>query len=283
MAERELRLDHALLLARGVVAGDADPQRLVHHDGNGIPCYLCRENIAIQSPGEVVFPVALNDEAYFLGANFAPITDNHFTVVSEEHRPQRYHSGILHAGFALARRTGGSFRALFNGLAGASILGHEHLHATDARLPVEALTPSRSDTVYQDGRLQLAVPPYPLPLWLVEGEDHRAVTDLGDRLIEAWHRIDHQRHSENLLMTVDGDRYRLFIMPRDLTRLAAHGRRAAMGSFEAAGLIVLSHEQERCLFETATQQTVWQMLAALTPAHPPADVLRQVLQLNLGF
>jgi hypothetical protein len=278
--QRELRLNHALLIERGVIASNVDQNRLINRDTSGKGCYLCQHNIAIQSPAEVVLPLTLNGEAFILGSNFAPITDNHFTVIPGEHRPQHYHIGILQAGFELAAATGGSFRVLFNGRAGASILGHEHLHATNTRLPVEALTPDSGLHLYRRSGLTISQPDYPLPLWLIEGDAAAAVAAAGDRLITAWQRLNQQRHSENLLLTFEAGRYRLFIAPRDLSRLTAPGRTAAMGSFETAGLLVLSHKSEKGLFDHTDAATMQQLLVTLTPECPIADAFQAS---KLGF
>lgn len=278
--QRELRLNPALLVARGVIAGEVDQSRLINHDASGRGCYLCRHNIAIQTPAEVVLPLSLNGEPFILGSNFAPITDNHFTVITGEHRPQRYHIGILQAGLELAAATGGDFRVLFNGRAGASILGHEHLHATDTRLPVETLTRGSGPILFRQNGLTITQPDYPLPLWLVESRNAAAVTATADSLITAWQRLDPQRHSENLLLTYTAGSYRVFIVPRDLARLTAPGRAAAMGGFETAGLLVLSHQSEKTLFDSADAVAMQRLLAALTPERDIADAFRAS---KLGF
>lgn len=263
--QRELRLNHQLLLERGVIAGDIDQSKLINRNAAGLACYLCPHNIALQSPGETCLPLTLNSEPYILGANFAPITDNHFTVIPHTHRPQRYHRGILQAGFDLVDATDGAFRALFNGRAGASILEHEHLHASDAALPIESLDSATASTAHRKGTAIVSRPDYPLPLWLIEGSERADVIDLGHRLINAWQTLNPQRHSENLLMTLRGDRYRLFVIPRDLTRLTAPGRTSAMGCFEAAGLIVFSRPSDRVLYDRANQDSVHNLMASLTP------------------
>lgn len=277
---REMRLDHQLLRERGVIATNIDPRLLINQNSAGNPCYLCPKNIAIQTPGEILLPQTFNGENYFLGANFAPITANHFTVISAEHRPQSYHIGSLRAGFELVAATGGKFRALFNGRAGASILEHEHLHASDTRFPLEDVpTVGAREIAAMQGARALQ-PDYPLPVWLTEGDDLDSVIALGDRLITSWHAADPHRHSENLLMSIDDGRHRLFVIPRDLARMTAPGRTAAMGSFETAGLIVLSHDSEHELFESADGETAQAMLAALCPerlAH--ASAIHQ----ELGF
>lgn len=274
--QRELRLNPDLLTARGVIAADVDSSQLIHRDERGRGCFLCRHNIVLQAPAEVVYPLELNNEPYILGSNFAPITANHLTVIVEQHRPQHYHSGILRAGFQLAAATEGQFRTLFNGRAGASILEHEHLHATDQRLPLEALTTNSSRLLYHSSKLRIAQPQYYLPLWLVEGESLSTVLTAGDRLISAWQQLDPTHHSENLLMTYQPGCYRLFVVPRDLRRLTAPGRVAAMASFETAGLIVLSHALEQQLFEIADSEQAARLLSALTPQQPIDTALAQI-------
>lgn len=276
--QRELRLNQELLIARGVIAANVDPALLIHRDAAGRGCYLCRHNIALQAPAEMVYPLTLAGEPFILGSNFAPITNNHLTVIVEQHRPQQYHRGVLRAGFELAAATGGEFRVLFNGRAGASILEHEHLHATDTRLPIESLSGQAGALLYQRPGLRITQPPHHLPVWLVEGAELDAVLTAGDRLILAWQRLAQDRHSENLLLSYEpaSTCYRLFIIPRDLQKLTAPRRVAAMGSFETAGLIVLSHPAEKALFEAADQILAKQLLHALIPAQPVAAALELV-------
>jgi hypothetical protein len=81
-------------------------------------------------------------------------------------------------------------------------------------------------------------------------------------------------------MSYDAGRYRLFIVPRDLTRLTAPGRTAAMGSFETAGLVVLSHPSEHALFERLDALQARQLLAALTPERATAEAFQRF---KLGF
>src|SRR5690625_360577 len=262
---RELRLNHQLLLDRGVLVNTVETTELIHRNAAGHACYLCPHNIALQSPSETCLPIELNREPWVLGANFAPITNNHYTVMPHEHRPQRYHSGILQVGFELATATRGSFRALFNGRAGASILEHEHLHASDMVLPIELLAAESAAAIHQEHGVTVFRPDYPLPLWLLEGNDSGHIINLGHRLISAWKALDPQQHSVNLIMSLHDARYRLYILPRDLRLQTAPGRTAAMGSFETAGLIVLSNPDDRHWFDAADQASAWLLLAALTP------------------
>lgn len=265
--QRELRKHHAQLLARGVVRA-ADPQRLINRDERGIGCYLCPPNIALQSPGEILLPLRLGDDSYCLGANIAPIAGSHFTVMSEAHRPQRYHAGILRAGLELVARTAGRFRVLFNGRAGASIEQHEHLQATDASFPVERLNHRPGERLRDEDDLIVAHPDYDLPLWLVESDRPERAVAAADAVIRAWHRIDPERHTENLLLVKARDRLRVFIFLRDRARLAGPGRRGALASFEVAGKLVLSHAAERELFDGADLARVRALLAAVAPERP---------------
>lgn len=272
---RELRKHHHLLLERGVLVKAADPSKLVNRNARGIGCYLCHENMAQQNPGEITLRRPLAGEPYYLGANFAPIADNHFTVMSGVHRPQRYHAGVVRAGLELVAATGGAFRALFNGLAGASIEEHEHLQATDARFPIEALRARTEDVLWEAEGARLAMPPYYLPLWLAEGQEIAPLVRICDLAIRAWQRLDPERHTENLIITRGESGFRVFILLRDRARLAAPERHGAMASFEAGGLIVLSEApeagpvDERRLFQTATLPRVRRLLTALRPEREP--------------
>lgn len=270
--QRALRKQHRQLVERGVLAGSVDASKLIHRDSRGVGCYLCHENIALQNPREITLPLALGGDGYHLGANFAPIADNHFTVMSDVHRPQRFHPGIVRAGLELVAATGGEFRAVFNGRAGASIEAHEHLQATDLRFPIERLRVAAADLRWQDGATRLSLPPYYLPLWLIEGEDIEPLVRLADRCIRSWEALDPERHTENLIMAGGSGRYRLFVLLRDRRRLTTAPLRSAMASFEAGGLIVLSSAGNRTLrrlFETADAATLRTLLRRLRPEQPP--------------
>lgn len=266
---RELRLHHHLLLERGILVTPARPERLLNRGRHGHGCYLCSENIALQNPGEIALPVRLGDETYHLGANFAPIADHHFTVMAGVHRPQRYHPGVTAAGLALAAATAGQFRVLFNGRAGASILEHEHLQATDTRLPIEDLHRRLPPPCWQRGDTRLYYPDYYLPLWLVSGPDPAAVAAVADGLLRQWQADDNDRHTENLLMSRCGGEYHVHILLRDRARLTGPGRAGAMASFEACGLVVLSRESgtvnERSLFENVDLERLRALLTGLRP------------------
>jgi len=266
---RRLRKQHALLLARGVLAADVDPARLINRNAKGQACYLCEANIALQNPGEIAWPLQLAGETYVFGANFVPITANHFTVMSREHRVQRYHRGLLKAGVELLERSGGEFRVLFNGRAGASIEEHEHLHATDETFPVESLDLASAPPLWQGNGVQLLAPAYYVPLYVIEGDEPGVVVDAADRLLLGWREQDPLRHTENLLLTRVGGRYRVFVFPRDRARLGGPGRSDALGSFEMSGRLVLADEADRALFEQADLATLRALLSAATPERAP--------------
>lgn len=273
--DRELRKDHRLLIQRGVVAEHVDASKLINLDKAGKPCYLCKENIALQNPGEVLLPLQLAGEEYFAGANFAYITNNHFTLASSEHRPQRFSRDVLAALTDFVEQTDGRFRAIFNGLAGASILWHEHMQATTETFPIEEISIKDADVIHRRGDLRVSRPSYYVPLWVVEGTAKEEVQDAASRIVEAWHSLDRKHHTENIVSTKGHERFKVFVFLRDTRRLAGTGKAGAMASFECAGSIVLSYvpdpgdpgqTNERDTFESATLQTVRGLLRAIEPA-----------------
>ena len=91
--------------------------------------------------------------------------------MSAKHKPQRYHEDIPRILNDFVDLTEGHFRTLFNGLAGASIEGHEHLQATTEELPIEHIGIQDKDVIYQRDDISVLRPKYYGPLWLVEGEN----------------------------------------------------------------------------------------------------------------
>src|SRR4030042_5895264 len=115
--DRELRKNHSLLIARGVIAKKTDKAKLVNIGKSGKPCYLCSTNIAKLNPAEILLRLRLAGEDYFIGANFAYIENNHFTVMSSHHQAQSYKKHVLKALSDFVEQTDGYFRAIFNGRA----------------------------------------------------------------------------------------------------------------------------------------------------------------------
>lgn len=278
--DRELRKDHALLIERGVIAEHVDQDRLINRDDRGKPCYLCKENIALQNPSEILFPLRLGGEEYFLGANFAYIENNHFTLMSSQHRDQRYGRHVLNVLHDFVDQTDGYFRAIFNGLAGASIPWHEHLQVTSVSLPIEAIRIQKHDVVLEASGIRVSRPFYYTPVWVVEGERGDAVMDVADRIILAWHDLNQTHHTENVIASRSDGRFRLFIFLRDTRRLAGEGKSGDMASFECGGSIVLSFlpppdrtqdTNERSTFDSATLSSVRRLLADIAPIMPDVD------------
>jgi hypothetical protein len=88
--DRELRKNHDLLVDRGVIKDKIDESRLINKDETGKACYLCKHNIEIQFPKQILVDVTLANEKFYIGANPAYITNNHFTVINSLHRSQLY-------------------------------------------------------------------------------------------------------------------------------------------------------------------------------------------------
>ena len=272
--DRELRKNHSLLIERGIIGRNVDETKLVNQDGKGKACYLCKTNIDEQNPGEVLLEVDLAGEEFYVGANFAYITDNHFTLMSAEHRPQRYRKGILRAANEFVDKTEGVFRAVFNGLAGASIKEHEHLQATTEGFPLEEIRIKKGeDVVYEDGGVRVSCPQYYLPVWILEGKDKARNECIADRIIERWQSLS-EHHTENIIAAKAGDSYRMFILLRDKRKLTGPGKKGGMAVYEAGGKIVLSYKpkvkregeiDERETFEDANLETVRQLLRDISP------------------
>ena len=274
--DRELRKNHDLLIERGVIAAKVDQSRLINKDKRGRACYLCSSNIALQNPNEILFPIEVGGEQYLLGANFAYIANNHFTLMSSEHRDQRYERHVLDVLADFALKTGGHFRGIFNGLAGASIPWHEHFQVTTAAFPIEAIQIRRPDVQHRELGIRVSRPFYYTPVWVVEGE-REAVVDAADRIISEWEHSCPDHHTENIIASICGEDLRLFVFLRDTRRLAGAGKFGDMASFECGGTIVLSYEpppervhetNERATFEGATLDTVRLLLGDVAPVMP---------------
>jgi len=272
--DRELRKNHDLLIEREVIAEKGNENKLINRDTNGKACYLCKTNIDAQNPGEILLGMNLRGEKYYAGANFAYITNNHFTIMSEEHRPQRYQKKILEVLNDFVDKTGGYFRTIFNGLAGASIEEHEHIQATTEEFPIERLKIENRDVIYENNDIRVSNPKYYCPILAVEGTDRTKIEDAVDKTISKWHDLNEQYHTVNIIAAKPDNQYRLFIILRDRRKLAGNGKSGAMASFEAGGRIILSYEpedksgketNERETFDKANLETIKGLLEDITP------------------
>jgi hypothetical protein len=271
--DRELRKVHELLIERGVIAEKVNETKLINRDKNGKACYLCKTNIDEQNPGEILLNMNLRGEKYYAGANFAFITNNHFTIMSGEHRPQKYQKKILEALIDFIDQTGGCFRAIFNGLAGASIEEHEHMQVTTEPFPVEKIRIESKDVIYETNDIKVLNPKYYCPLWIVEGIDKIKTEFAADKIIAKWHCLDEQNHTVNIIGVRPDNEYRIFIIFRDKRKLAGRGK-GLMASFEAGGNMILSYEpkvksgqeiNERETFDRVNLERIKEMLKDISP------------------
>jgi hypothetical protein len=285
---RELRKNHELLIKRRVIAEHVDETKLINKDKNGKACYLCKTNIALQNPGEILLEVDLAGEKFHLGANFACITNNHFTVMAPEHRPQQYRKEIPRILNEFTDKTEGVFRAAFNG-AGYTI-DHEHLQATTEEFPLEKINIKKRDTVYEKNGLRVSQPNYYIPVWVVEGEDKIKNGEAADKIIRKWHSLDEENHRENIIAAKAGNLYRTFILLRDRRKPAAEkrGKEGGMAAFESGGNIVLSYQpepgnkknrvDERKTFEEANLETVRELLREVSPGKQSYSRLAEMVE-----
>ncbi len=282
---RELRKNHHLLIERGVIAGNVNEAKLINKDGKGKACYLCRTNIEQQNPKEVLLEITLAGEKFYLGANFAYITDNHFTLMSDEHRPQGYRREILRIANEFLDKTEGVFRVAFNGLAGASIKEHEHLQVTTEGFPLEEIRIKEEDIIYESKDMRVSRPQYYLPVWLVEGKDRIRNVGIADKIVGRWQSLS-EHHTENIIAAKAGDSYRIFILLRDKRRLLGRGKKGALAVYEAGGKIVLSYKpkvkkegeiDERATFEGGNLKTVKQLLRDISPSEQSSSLLAEMV------
>jgi hypothetical protein len=286
--DRELRKNHALLIERNVIKANVDEIRLVNRDMKGKACYLCKANIDEQNPGEVLVGVDVAGEKSYVGANFAYITNNHFTVMNAEHRPQQYRREILRIANCFVDQTDGHFRVIFNGLAGASILSHEHLQATTEEFPLEYIKIEDKDVVYNKNGIRVSHPFYYTAVWVIEGTDSRATETAADRIIRMWHQLNEKDHTENIIAVRSEGTYRTFVLLRDRDKLAGNraGKKGAMAAFEAGGNIVLSYEppagtddiNEKQTFDRGGLETIKQLLKEISPDEQGCAILAEQIR-----
>ncbi|HUT28228.1 MAG TPA: DUF4922 domain-containing protein [Sedimentisphaerales bacterium] len=272
---RELRKDHALLVERNVVAENVDETRLINRRGDGKACYLCKTNIDVQNPGEILFEIDLAGEKFYAGANFAYMANNHFTIMNAEHCPQRYRKETPTVLNDFVCKTEGYFRAIFNGRAGASIEWHEHIQATTEHFPIEQIRIDGKHVVHESKEIRISHPFYYIPVWVIEGRNKGSVELVTDRIVEIWQELNQNDHTENIIAAGSGARYRTFVILRDRNKLAASksGKKGAMAAFETGGNIILSCSagsrrnelDEKHTFDNAGLDTVKQLLKEISP------------------
>ncbi len=250
--DRELRKNHKMLIKRGIISEKVDKKKLVNIAPNGKPCYLCWKNIKEQNPAEIIFKIRLANEYFYIGSNFAYITNNHFTVMNSKHLPQTFRVEIFDFMFSFLDKTDSYFKIIYNGLAGASIKWHEHLQATSEDFPVQKI--NQGEPVLKKSSFSLYAPYYYIPLFILTGTDREKVKEMATYIIKEWENLA-KTHTENLLMLKEGKEFKLYLFLRDSERLVGEGKSGAMASFEVSGRIVLSVENEdfdeREIFEKA--------------------------------
>lgn len=281
---RELRLNHNLLIKRGIINSDIDQSRLINFQNNK-PCYLCANNIAIQNPLEVLYPVQVAGSKYFIGANFAPITENHFTIMSEDHIPQNYNTSVLNSMFDFTDITKGIFKSIFNGRAGASILSHLHFQSTTRNLPIQEIHFRKNNLISESLGVMIYKPHYYLPLFLLEGEDKDHLVNCSNKIINLWSSLNPTTNTQNIITTKYGSMYRAYIFLRQTTKLIGTGKVGDMGTFESSGLLVLSKgdivhgkaTEEREFFENCSLDAIKNLLIQITPEQRDIDKLQSQL------
>jgi hypothetical protein len=253
MPHREIRSDTAELERRGILNPNRRDDILFRdpRDPSGRHCFLCSRNIAECNPMERLVPVRLAGRDYLIGANFAWIEQNHFTVMAAEHIDQDFTPHVLDAMVDLYRRAGGEYRVLYNGAqAGATIPWHLHYQITTERLPVEDLPEGNE-------------PRYPAALRRIQLDGDGTLAALAE--VNDWIAPDPEHRRVNVLVTGNVAHPTVHVFARD-RRLSHAAIKGLMGGFEICGDLIYSEPDKRTIFETATTETARRAIAEVRPA-----------------
>jgi hypothetical protein len=225
-------------------------------------------------------PINLAGVRYFCGANFAPITNNHFTIMTSEHIPQQYSAKVLSSMIDIVEKTGGMYKAIYNGRAGASILSHLHLQATTEKLPIEDIIITDKDLLFDERGISILRPFYYLPLYIVSAKAPNLIEKHANRIIKAWKSADTDLNTQNIVVIKEKDLLKIYIFLRNRTKLIGDGKEGDMGTFECAGNLVLSNDimvngesnNERYLFDNASLDMVINLLKQISPVQGYTDI-----------
>ena len=281
---RLIRLNHVELVKRGVIHGNVDQSKLINRDKRGKACYLCKANIDLQNPKEILWRIDLAGGSFYIGANIAFIMNNHFTIMNELHISQVYDKVVIESLNDFVDKVDGCFRVISNGLAGASIKEHLHLQAVSNEFPIERICVKDGDLVYQKDGVVVYVPAYYLTVWIIEGRLKEEVNSVAHMMIQKWFELNIQYHTINIIAVKDAEKrkFRTFIIPRDIRKLYGAGKRGTMAAFEAGGYIVLSGDRkqgindgidERGTFNNADLGLVKQMLRDISSSKEACEDL----------
>ena len=252
LPHRNLRSDVAELESRGILSADRDEASLFGdpRDAPGRFCFLCPSNIRVANPLEVLVPLTLAGEGYVAGANFAWISNEHFTVMASEHTDQVFSGRALEAMLDLHAQTGGRFRIIYNGAhAGATISWHLHYQITSEALPVEELPAGREAA-------------YPTAIRRFTAD---APGGGAQAYASAWVAEDPAHHRVNVLVAGPRSSPTISVFPRDTRKSHAAGK-GLMGGFEVSGDFVYGESGSRASFETATAHQARSLLEAIRPS-----------------
>lgn len=251
LPHRELRTDVGELEARGILNPARDEASLFRdpRDGSGRFCFLCPANIRECNPMEQLIPIRLAGVDYYAGANFAWISQDHFTVMAADHTDQVFDSDGLAAMLDLHARAGGRFRVVYNAPdAGATIPWHLHFQITSESFPIEKLPPGHEED-------------YPAAL---ERFSAMSDTEAALEFVSEWEQRDPDHHRVNVMVAGPASSPTIHVIARD-TRLSHAPGKGLMGGFEACGDFIYSEPGARHVFEQASGNIARSLLTAVRP------------------
>jgi hypothetical protein len=217
------------------------------------PCFLCDKN---RPPEQKSLPI---DGGFKMLCNPFPILPEHFTVVHQQHRPQRILDG-LDAMLDLSQTLGPEFVVFYNGpQCGASAPDHLHLQA--ARRGVMPIDREYAHISQDDSRLRRFV--------IIEASDrdsaHRRFVDF----YKAFQVLQPQRVEPmmNVICSHESGNWRLIIFPRrahrpELYLEPEHSKLLlSPGTIDMGGIVILPVERD---FERITLEHIEQMYQQVT-------------------
>jgi hypothetical protein len=219
------RVEYKGLWARGSeVLAQFNPQRIVSTgakvDAETIkqrPCFLCPENLPPEERG-------IEFGADFIALyNPFPVLPLHLVIASRRHIPQTIDGNFVTL-LDLARDLGDEFFAIYNGAkCGASAPDHLHFQACERQsLPIipEIETWDKRDMSNDSGLEIFALKDYRLNALIARGNDRDALIEWFDRSLRRLAEITGAEAEPmvNLVVTRDGLRWTVIVLPRDKHR-----------------------------------------------------------------
>jgi hypothetical protein len=218
-------------------------------------CFLCAPNVFLQQRGiQLPRQIILDGAPWNDLVNPFVFGDTHDTVATASHLPQDWAGDPARARHLVAAlldlvRDLPGFAGLYNGLAGASIPNHLHLHRLENvggnhGIPLlQAAEVVARATPYTGACLKIGEPFWPVTCYRCTG-DRATIVEHTVSLMLRWREIGPADATENLMVVNTRQGVALFFVPRTRGLLHAKPFTGALASLEMLGEIVLGSEND---------------------------------------